>query len=111
MKGLIVGIIVKVTEYHQLNRYLRYDLEEDAIIESFGSLEAFQEAVAEESPVVYEFLSEADYDAEDDCWTMNSGGYDTSMEIEAEETITKPKHRYDPDDEFAPDPDDEFAAP
>jgi hypothetical protein len=39
---------------------------------------------------VQEFVNEHDYDREEDCWTMNKGGYDVDTEIVNEFTMESP---------------------
>jgi len=36
---------------------------------------------------VQQFVDEHDYDREEDCWTMNKGGYDVDTEIVQEFTM------------------------
>lgn len=74
-------MIVKKVEYHQVNSEFTYDLDDEDIIEEFGSLEAFEEAYAEETDEFWEFVNQHDYDREDDWWTDRKGGYDVTWEI------------------------------
>ena len=78
-----MAITIKETEYHQLNKYKFYEIEEDEVIEAFGSVEEFYKAVEEESPDAFDFIHNYDFDEEDDCWTMNTGGYETTIEVES----------------------------
>jgi hypothetical protein len=39
---------------------------------------------------VQTFVDEHDYDREEDCWTMNKGGYDVDTEIVNEFTMETP---------------------
>ena len=86
-----MSITVQRIEYHQVHSYMTYEIEEDAIIEEFGSLERFQDIgfamdndmyepdepiEPEEFDKFYEFVEEHDYDREDDWFTDRKGGYE-----------------------------------
>tara|TARA_B100000497_G_C7659038_1_gene396804 strand:- start:641 stop:874 length:234 start_codon:yes stop_codon:yes gene_type:complete len=68
-------------EYHQMTSTFTYDVPEEDIIETFGSMESFMENYAEESDLFWGFMCEFDYDREDDLWTDRKGGYDVEWEI------------------------------
>ena len=86
--------IVKKTEWHSVASEFKYDIDDEAIIEEFGSVQRFKEIIShqeqefrsplevtgekptdEEQDKFWEFLSEHDYDREDDWWTDRKGGY------------------------------------
>lgn len=69
-------------EYHQMTSTFTYDVPEEDIIETFGSMESFMENYAEESDLFWGFMCEFDYDREDDLWTDRKGGYEVEWEIE-----------------------------
>lgn len=77
-------MIVIRREYHQMTSTMTYDLNEDDIIDAFGSIDAFLEHFNEESDKFQEFIQEHDYDREDDLWTDRKGGYEVDWEIEDE---------------------------
>lgn len=85
-------------EYHQMTSTFSYDIDDEDIIEEFGSVERFQDilySMSDTSPVepdeevtddeqdlFWEFVSSYDYDRDDDLWTDRKGGYDVDFEIE-----------------------------
>jgi hypothetical protein len=74
-------------EYHQVKSVMSYDIPDEAIIEKFGSVEAFVSAsdvFSDDHDAFYEFLQDYDYDREDDWWTDRKGGYDVDYEFEEE---------------------------
>lgn len=91
--------IVK-TEYHRVNSIFEYDLPEEDIVKTFGSIDRFKEILShmssedfsgesfgddptdEEVVVFYEFLEHYSYEREDDWWTDRKGGYETSYEVD-----------------------------
>ena len=76
-------MIVKQIEYHQMTSTLTYDIDNDLIIDEFGSLEQFEAEMAEGTDGFYEFINSGfDYDREDDIWTDRKGGYEVDYEIE-----------------------------
>lgn len=77
-------MIVKRREYHQMTSTMTYELNEDDIVEAFGSIEDFLEHYNEESDEFQEFMYEHDYDREDDLWTDRKGGYEVDWEIDDE---------------------------
>ena len=74
------------------------------ILEEFGDLPTFEKGLyfdwsnyqnasdedKELADKVQEFVDEHDYDREEDCWTMNKGGYDVDTEIVDEFTMETP---------------------
>lgn len=75
-------MIIRKTEYHRVNSIMTYDVEEEHIIERFGSMDEFMNHYAEESDEFWEFMQDFDYDREDDWWTDRKGGYEVEWEIE-----------------------------
>lgn len=73
---------IQKIEYHQVNSYFTYEINDEDIIAEFGSIEKFEEAYAEESDEFWEFVQDFDYDREDDWWTDRKGGYDVEWSIE-----------------------------
>lgn len=90
-------------EHHQVTSIFTYDLPDDDIIETFGSVERFKEIAGhmganewgadpegeapsdEEYDNFIDFLANYDYDREDDWWTDRKGGYDVTYEIPEDE--------------------------
>ena len=89
------------TEWHQVASEFKYDIDDEAIIEEFGSVQRFKEIIShqeqewgsniephgeeptdEESDKFWDFVSELDYDREDDWWTDRKGGYDVTYKYE-----------------------------
>ena len=73
---------IQKIEYHQVNSYFTYEIDDEDIIAEFGSIEKFEEAYAEESDEFWEFVQDFDYNREDDWWTDRKGGYDVEWSIE-----------------------------
>jgi hypothetical protein len=98
-------IKVETKEYHQTTHYLNRQIAVEDIINEFGSLPNFEkglyfdwstyhnasEEYKELADKVQQFVDEHDYDREEDCWTMNKGGYDVDTEIVDEFTMESPK--------------------
>ena len=92
---------LETREYHQTTHYLNREISVDDIIEEFGDLPTFEKGLyfdwnnystasdedKELADKVQEFVDGHDYDREEDCWTMNKGGYDVDSEIVNEFTI------------------------
>jgi len=78
-------MIIEKREYHQMTSTFTYDVPEEEIIETFGSVESFMEHYEEESDEFNEFMWEFDYDREDDLWTDRKGGYEVDWEIKDDE--------------------------
>lgn len=91
------------TEWHQVASEFKYDIDDKDIIEEFGSVQRFKEIIShqdqeyrsnlephgeeptdEESDKFWNFVSESDYDREDDWWTDRKGGYDVTCKYEEE---------------------------
>jgi len=97
-------IKVETREYHQTTHYLNREISVEDIINEFGDLPTFEKglyfnwndyhkASQEDKDLadkVQEFVDEHDYDREEDCWTMNKGGYDVDSEIVKEFTMETP---------------------
>lgn len=76
-------MIVKQIEYHQMTSTLTYDIDNDIIIDEFGTLEQFEAEMAEETDKFFDFINSGlNYDREDDIWTERKGGYEVDFEIE-----------------------------
>ena len=86
-----MSVTIQRIEYHQVHSYMNYDIEEQDIIEEFGSVHRFQDigfSVDDENyeadeEVTYEdvekfidFLAEYEYDREDDWFSDRKGGYE-----------------------------------
>ena|SRR5210317_639897 len=96
---------VETREYHQTTHYLNREIAIQDILEEFGDLPTFEKglyfdwndyhkASQEDKDLadkVQEFVDQHDYDREEDCWTMNKGGYDVDSEIVKEFTMESPK--------------------
>ena len=94
-------IKVETREYHQTTHYLNRQIAVEDIINEFGSLPNFEKGLyfdwstyhnaseedKELADKVQQFVDEHDYDREEDCWTMNKGGYDVDCEIVDQFTI------------------------
>jgi len=85
------------TEWHQVSSEFKYDVPDESIIETFGSLQRFKEIIShqdqefgskleahgekptdEEDGKLWDFIGELDYEREDDWWTDRKGGYDVT---------------------------------
>jgi hypothetical protein len=96
------------TEWHQVSSEFKYDCPDDAIIETFGSVERFKELLSqqeqefnskieahgevasdEESDKLWDFIADLDYEREDDWWTDRKGGYDVTYSYEVPEVPKK----------------------
>lgn len=76
-------MIIKKTEYHSVHSTFTYDIDEESIIERFGSVEEFVENhYAEESDEFWEFMMDFDYDREDDWWSDRKGGYEVEWSMD-----------------------------
>ena len=97
-------IKVETREYHQTTHYLNRQIAVEDIISEFGDLPTFEKGLyfdwsnyqnasdedKELADKVRQFVDEHDYDREEDCWTMNKGGYDVDSEIVKEFTMESP---------------------
>jgi len=63
-------------EYHRVNLTKRYELDEKDVIETFGSVEKFQELFDEQDDEALSYVYDGDYETDEDWWTANKGGYD-----------------------------------
>jgi hypothetical protein len=85
-------------EEHKLTRSFTYNIPDEVIEETFGSIERFKEIIShntsewdndpegeeptdEESDLFYDFFADYDYELEDDIWTDRKGGFETSYEL------------------------------
>jgi len=98
-------IKLETREYHQTTHYLNRQIAVEDILQEFGDLPTFEKGLyfdwstyhnasdedKELADKVQEFVDEHDYDREEDCWTMNKGGYDVDREIVDEFTMESPK--------------------
>lgn len=78
-------MIIEKREYHQATSTFTYDVPEEEIINTFGSVDSFMDHYAEETDEFNEFMWEFDYDREDDLWTDRKGGYEVDWEIKDDE--------------------------
>ena len=67
---------VEDIEHHSVNLTKRFELDVDEVIETFGSVEKFQELFDEGDEEAESFVYEGDYETDEDWWTSNKGGYD-----------------------------------
>ena len=67
---------VEDVEYHRVNLTKRYELDEDDVIETFGSVEKFQELFDEGDDEAQSYVYDGDYESDEDWWTANKGGFD-----------------------------------
>ena len=63
-------------EYHRVNLTKRYELDEEDVIETFGSVEKFQELFDEQDDEALSYVYDGDYETDEDWWTANKGGFD-----------------------------------
>ena len=93
-------------EEHKVTRKFKYDIPDEDIINTFGSLDRFKEIVSyytdgwdnepegeepiwffseeptdEEADLFYDFFADYDYEPEDDWWQDLKGGYETNYEL------------------------------
>tara|TARA_R110000772_G_scaffold7228_9_gene24789 strand:+ start:6840 stop:7130 length:291 start_codon:yes stop_codon:yes gene_type:complete len=86
-----MSVTVQRVEYHQVHSYMTYDIEEQDIIEEFGSVYRFQdigfsvddEKYEADEEVTYEdtekftdFLAEYEYEREDDWFSDRNRSHD-----------------------------------
>ena len=91
-------IKLETREYHQSTHYLNREIPKEDIIEAFGSVQKFEDAIyqdyesddydAELADKVWDFVNEYDYERVVDEWTHRKGGYDGDDEIVEEFTLT-----------------------
>ena len=95
----MANIKLKKIEYHSVHSHFDYELSEEAVIETFGSVKRFNEIIShlgpdwggpeiigkkptdEEDDKLMEFLAEHDYDREDDWFSDRKGGYEISYQV------------------------------
>ena len=94
----------KRIKYHTVHSHFTYDIPDEDVIGTFGSVERFKEIAShlsstddwdsepfgefptdEESDAFVEFAENYNYDRYDDWFSDRKGGYDISYEIEDEE--------------------------
>jgi hypothetical protein len=75
---------IEKIEYHRVHSYFYYDIEDEEIIEEFGSIQEFEDQMAEESEKFWEFIECYDYDRKDDWFTERKGGYEIEWDISNE---------------------------
>ena len=88
----------KRIEYHTVHSHFDYNIPDEDIIESWGSVERFKQVVShfnndewnepfgepptsEEEDLWYEFFDNYDFDRDDDWFSDRKGGYDISYEV------------------------------
>ena len=90
-----------VSEWHQVTSNKMYDVDDDEVIEAFGSVERFieimswqdqqtfggmepegEEPTDEEYDMFWEFVNESDYEREDDWWMDRKGGYEVTVKLD-----------------------------
>ena len=90
----------KRIEYHTVHSHFDYDIPDDDIIASWGSIERFRQVVShmnhssdwddqpfgepptnEEEDLWFEFFENYSYDREDDWFSDRKGGYDVSYQV------------------------------
>ena len=90
-----------VSEWHQVTSNKMYDVDDEDVIEAFGSVERFVEIMSwqeqqmfggmdpqgeeptdEEHDMFWEFVNESDYDREDDWWMDRKGGYEVTVKLD-----------------------------
>ena len=90
-----------VSEWHQVTSNRMYDIDDEDIIETFGSVERFVEIMShqeqqmfggmdpegeeptdEEHEMFWDFVNESDYDREDDWWMDRKGGYEVTVKLD-----------------------------
>ena len=67
---------IEDVEYHSVNLTKRYELDEDDVIETFGSVEKFQELFDEGDDEAQSYVYNGDYESDEDWWTVYKGGFD-----------------------------------
>ena len=90
-----------VSEWHQVTSNKMYEVDDEQVIDAFGSVERFVEIMSwqdqqafggmepegeeptdEEYDMFWEFVNESDYDREDDWWMDRKGGYEVTVKLE-----------------------------
>ena len=78
-------MIIEKREYHQMTSTFTYDVPEEEIINTFGSVDSFMDHYENMSDEFFDFMCDFDYDREDDLWTDRKGGYEVDWEIKDDE--------------------------
>ena len=78
-------MIIEKREYHQMTSTFTYDVPEEEIINTFGSVDSFMGHYENMSDEFFDFMCDFDYDREDDLWTDRKGGYEVDWEIKDDE--------------------------
>ena len=90
-----------VSEWHQVTSNKMYEVDDEQVIDAFGSVERFVEIMSwqdqqafggmepegeeptdEEYDMFWEFVNESDYDREDDWWMDRKGGYEVTVKLD-----------------------------
>ena len=90
-----------VSEWHQVTSNKMYQVDDEQVIDAFGSVERFVEIMSwqdqqafggmepegeeptdEEYDMFWEFVNESDYDREDDWWMDRKGGYEVTVKLD-----------------------------
>ena len=74
---------LKKTEIHQVIVTKQYEIDDEEIVEAFGSIDKFLEEM-EDSDEWYNFMNKADYDREENWISDNKGYTEESWEVEEE---------------------------
>ena len=74
---------LKKTEIHQVIVTKHYEIDDEEIVEAFGSVDKFLEEM-EDSDEWHDFMNEADYDREENWISDNKGYTEESWEVEEE---------------------------
>ena len=69
-------LYIEDIEYHQVNLIKRYELDEEDVIATFGSVDKFKELFDNGDSEAEEYVYNGDYETVEDWWTANKGGYD-----------------------------------
>ena len=91
------------TEWHQVSSEFKYEVDDEHLIEEFGSVQRFKEIIThqdqemfggmepegeeptdEEQDKFWDFVADLDYEREDDWWTDRKGGYDVTFKYDKE---------------------------
>ena len=67
---------VENIEFHRVNLTKRYNLDEEDVIATFGSVEKFKELFDNGDEEAERYVYDGDYETDEDWWTANKGGYD-----------------------------------
>ena len=90
-----------VSEWHQVTSNKMYEVDDEHVIEAFGSVERFieimshqeqqmfggmdpqgEEPTDEEHDMFWEFVNESEYEREDDWWMDRKGGYEVTVKLD-----------------------------